>query len=96
MPDKKMVPVLDVYLSSSVTGANAGAKCGAELVTTEDVAEFVSDAEADESEDASTRPADFIAVSDDIVELQKICDFCVQRTWAASGKTQVCSELMGR
>ena len=92
MPDKKMVPVLDVYLSSSVTGA----KCGAELVTSEDVAEFVSDAEADESEDASTRPADFIAVSDDIVELQKICDFCVQRTWAASGKTQVCSELMGR
>ncbi len=87
MPDKKMVPVFDVYLSSSVTGASALV-----VLTSEDVTE----AEADESEDASTRPADFIAVSDDIVELQKICDFCVQRTWAASGKTQVCSELMGR
>ena len=66
MPDKKIEPVFEVYLSSRVTGAKAGAKCGAELVKTEDVAEFVSDAEADESEDASTRPADFIAVSDDM------------------------------
>ena len=95
MPDKKIVPVFDVYLSSRVTGANSCTNAVVAL-TSEDVAEFVSDAEADESEDASTRPADFIAVSDDIVELQKICDFCVQRTWAASGKTQVCSELMGR
>ena len=95
MPDKKMVPVFEVCLSSTVTGANSCTNAVVAL-TSEDVAEFVSDAEADESEDASTRPADFIAVSDDIVELQKICDFCVQRTWAASGKTQVCSELMGR
>ena len=53
-------------------------------------------AELAESAGASTRPADFIAGSDDMVRLQKICDFCMQRTWAASGKTQVCSELMGR
>ncbi len=95
MPDKKIVPEFDVYLSSSVTGANSCTNAVVAL-TSEDVAEVAAIAEADESEDASTRPADFIAVSDDMVELQKICDFCVQRTWAASGKTQVCSELMGR
>lgn len=45
---------------------------------------------------ASTRPADFNAESDDIRKLQKICDFCMQRTWTASGKTHLCSEPMGR
>ena len=59
MPDKKIVPVFDVYLSSRVTGAKLVTLFG---LTGKDV----SDAVADESEDASTRPADFIAVSDDM------------------------------
>jgi hypothetical protein len=74
MPDKKMVPLLDVYLSSRLTVARlepdavpvlAEAEVAAE-VTAEVAAEVVTEVPDGCGAGASAGPADSIAVSDDI------------------------------
>ncbi len=66
MPDKKMIPLLDVYLSSKLTVARLEPDAVPVLAEADVVAEVAAEVPDGCGAGASAGPADSIAVSDDI------------------------------